>query len=80
MDESVQMYKRKWPFEVVPGTRNNCEIKIPGVEMPYKVEQVSGHVLDYMKSIAESDAGTKIQNAVITVPAYFSFNQKEATE
>ena len=49
LEESVQNYMRTWPFKVVAGTRNNCEIKIPGVETPYKVEQVSGHVLDYMK-------------------------------
>ena len=44
------------------------------------MEQVSGHVLDYMKQIAENEANSTIRDAVITVPAYFSCNQKEATE
>ena len=65
---------------MVSGPRKNCEIKIPNSELTYKVEQVSGHVLDYMKQIAEKAAESKIRDAVITVPAYFSCNQKEATE
>ena len=73
-DEYVQMYRRKWPFEVVAGERKNCEIKIPGVKNPYKVEEVTGHLLDYMKKTAERSTGAKIENAVISIPAYFSFN------
>ena len=54
------------------GANSNCEVKLPGLEETYKVEEVSAHLLDFMKKIAEKEAGGSIKNPVITIPAYFS--------
>lgn len=42
-------------------------------------DQLSGMVLKKMKEAAEAFMGTKVTDAVITVPAYFSNKQREAT-
>ena len=70
-DEDLQIYMEKWPFIVVEGPRHNCEISIPGLGN-FKVEEVSSHVLGYLKKIAERKVGTPVKDAVITVPAYFN--------
>lgn len=78
-DEDVQQFTRKWPFEVAAGSRQNCEIIVPGCGS-FKAEEVSSHVLGYLKGIAEKRCGQAVRKAVITVPAYFNNSQKEATE
>ena len=78
-DEDVQEYVKKWPFTVVEGRRKNCEIAIPSLGN-FRVEEVSSHVLAYLKKIAERKVGSAVKKAVITVPAYFNNSQKEATE
>ena len=78
-DESVQEFMKNWPFEVVQGSEQNCEISIPNLGK-FKVEEVSSHVLGYLKQIAEKKTGLEVRNAVITVPAYFTNQQKQATE
>ena len=52
-DETVQAYLNKWTFKCVPCQSKNCEIDIPNIEPKLKIEEVSGHVLRYMSSIAE---------------------------
>merc|ERR1712241_425888 len=42
--------------------------------------EISSMVLNYMKGIAESYMGTKVSNAVVTVPAYFNDSQRQATK
>ena len=37
-------------------------------------------ILENMRKIAETFCGTKIKNAVVTVPAYFNLQQKQATK
>ncbi len=45
----------------------------------YSPEQISAHILTYLKEQAESRLGEAVQNVVITVPAYFSDVQRRAT-
>lgn len=49
-------------------------------EKEYSPSQISGHILDYMKKIAETYKGKPVDGAVITVPAYFSDIQRRETE
>lgn len=78
-DEDVQEYQKKWPFRVVAGVNKHCEISVPKFGN-IKDWEVSGHVLSYLKSIAETKTSSAVKKAVITVPAYFTDFQKEATK
>ncbi|NWS70401.1 HSP70 protein, partial [Crotophaga sulcirostris] len=80
-DPTVQSDMKHWPFRVV----NECGK--PKVQVEYKgeiktffPEEISSMVLTKMKEIAEAYLGRKVQNAVITVPAYFNDSQRQATK
>ncbi|MCD5324155.1 MULTISPECIES: Hsp70 family protein [Pontibacillus] len=46
----------------------------------YRPEEVSAHILKYLKSSAEEQLGEPVNEAVVTVPAYFSDSQRKATQ
>ena len=46
----------------------------------YKPEQISAMILSYLKEYAEKKLGQKVSKAIITVPAYFNNDQREATK
>jgi len=56
----------------------NYKYKIFGKE--YTPQQISAFILQKIKADAESFLGEKIKKAVITVPAYFNDNQRQATK
>ncbi|WVY92797.1 hypothetical protein V8G54_000170 (mitochondrion) [Vigna mungo] len=81
-DVSVQQDMKLWPFKVVPGTRDKPMIAITykGEEKHLAAEEISSMVLFKMKEVAESYLGHAVRDAVITVPAYFSNAQRQATK
>ena len=65
------------PYKVV------CENNVPRVEVngrKYTPQEISAIVLQKMKKTAEDYLGTTVDEAVITVPAYFSDSQRQATK
>ena len=62
------------------GTNEKVKVHINGKEEELSPEQVSGYILMYLKEYAEKKTGSKIEKAVITVPAYFNNDQREATK
>lgn len=83
-DETVMEFRRNWPFEVEKdgdNDRTSCTVPLKGDWADTKVtpEEISSKVLMYMKKIAERRVGKPVDTAVITVPAYFNIQQKEAT-
>lgn len=54
--------------------------KIKIGQKTYTPEQISAEIIRYLKTFAETKLGTKITNAVITVPAYFDNAQRQATK
>lgn len=54
------------------------KIKVDGKE--YTPEEISAHILSYIKKCAEEKLGKSIDKAVITVPAYFNDAQRQATK
>ena len=51
-----------------------------GETKTFSAEEISAMVLQKMKAVAESYLGTKVTDAVITVPAYFNDSQRQATK
>ncbi|GBG91221.1 hypothetical protein CBR_g52103 [Chara braunii] len=81
LEKSVQDDARMWPFQVVPGPNGEALVRVPSVPgRDFRPEDISAELLKKMKGLAESYAGRSIRKAVITVPAYFSDLQRQATK
>lgn len=80
-DPTIQNDKKHYSFEIV-NDKNKPYIKIEhGNEIKtYPPEFISSQVLRYMKESAEAYLGFTVKNAVITVPAYFNDQQRNATK
>mmetsp|Transcript_111211 Transcript_111211/g.354214 ORF Transcript_111211/g.354214 Transcript_111211/m.354214 type:complete len:643 (-) Transcript_111211:167-2095(-) len=81
-DPIVQTDIKLWPFKVIAGPADKPLIVVnyQGEEKTYHPEEISSMVLLKMKEIAETFLGTKLNDAVVTVPAYFNDSQRQATK
>jgi len=70
--------KTKVPFEVASGRNDSVMVKIQ--DKQYSPPEISAMVLQKMKQTAEDYLGTKVEKAVVTVPAYFNDSQRQATK
>ena len=66
------------PFEISEG--KNKEVVINANGKDYVPAQISAMILQNIKQTAEEYLGTKVEDAVITVPAYFNDSQRQATK
>ncbi|MFA5329042.1 MAG: molecular chaperone DnaK [Prolixibacteraceae bacterium] len=66
------------PYQVINGDNNTPRVNITG-EL-YSPQEISAMILQQMKKTAEDYLGQEITEAVITVPAYFSDSQRQATK
>ncbi len=76
-DQVLKEVKRV-PFDVVKGDNKTTRIKIG--DRKYSPQEISAMILQKMKKTAEDYLGQEITEAVITVPAYFSDSQRQATK
>jgi L1 cell adhesion molecule like protein len=81
-DASVKADMAHWPFKVKPGTADKplIEATVNGETKTFSAEEISAAVLQKMKATAEAYLGSKVTDAVITVPAYFNDSQRQATK
>merc|ERR1711957_448864 len=80
-DKSVQADKKLVPFDIVSdANKPMVQITVDGKTSKYAPEEVSAMILGKMKSVAETFLGKDINNAVVTVPAYFNDAQRQATK
>ncbi|PON99355.1 Heat shock protein 70 family [Trema orientale] len=81
-DPSVQGDMKLWPFRVIPGPGDKpmIVVRYKGEEKRFSPEEISSMVLTKMRETAEAFLGRAINNAVITVPAYFNDSQRQATK
>ncbi len=77
-DPNVQKDKGLVPFEIA--TTEDGGVKVKMGEKYYRPEEVSAMILQKLKHDAEARLGEKIEEAVITVPAYFDDSQRKATK
>ena len=85
-DKEVQ-HDAKWlPFDMQASSSGGVEVKIgdpsagSGQVKWYKPEEISAMILAKLKADAENYLGEKIEEAVITVPAYFDDSQRQSTK
>lgn len=67
-----------WSYKIVKGDNNTVRIDIDG--RLYTPQEISAMVLQKMKKTAEDYLGQEVNEAVITVPAYFNDAQRQATK
>ncbi|XP_007909996.2 heat shock 70 kDa protein 1B-like [Callorhinchus milii] len=80
-DPVVQADMKHWPFQVLSqGGKPMVQVEYKGEPKTFNPEEISSMVLTKMKEIAEAYLGSKVTNAVITVPAYFNDSQRQATK
>jgi molecular chaperone DnaK len=77
-DSTVAKDKKLVPYEIVNGDNGDAWVEAHGKK--YSPSQVSAYILQKMKETAESHLGHDVEQAVITVPAYFNDAQRQATK
>ena len=76
--DQVQKEVARVPYKVVKGDNNMPRVDIDG--RLYTAQEISAMILQKMKKTAEDYLGQEVTEAVITVPAYFSDSQRQATK
>ncbi|RAL10757.1 molecular chaperone Hsp70 [Aspergillus homomorphus CBS 101889] len=81
-DAEVQSDMKHWPFKVVDDKAGKpiVEVEFKGETKQFTPEEISSMILTKMRETAESYLGGTVNNAVITVPAYFNDSQRQATK
>lgn len=80
-DPETQNDIKHFPFKVVDkGGKPVIQVEYKGEQKQFTPEEISSMVLTKMREIAEAALGNKVNDAVITVPAYFNDSQRQATK
>jgi molecular chaperone DnaK len=77
-DPMVEKDKKLVPYKIVRASNGDAWVEIEG--KTYSPSQISAFILQKMKETAEAYLGQKVEQAVITVPAYFNDAQRQATK
>ena len=77
-DAEVQKDRALLPYEIKESANGGVDVKIN--EKWYRPEEISAMILSKLKADAEARLGEKIDEAIITVPAYFDDSQRQATK
>jgi len=77
-DPLVEKDKGLVPYKIVRGDNGDAWVEVQGKK--YSPSQISAFILQKMKETAENYLGEKVTQAVVTVPAYFSDSQRQATK
>ncbi len=76
--DRVQKEINRVPYKIVKGDNNTPRVKID--DRMYTPQEISAMILQKMKKTAEDYLGQEVTEAVVTVPAYFSDAQRQATK
>ena len=77
-EAEVKEEERIVPFTVVPGPNGDARVQAGGQD--YAPPEISAMILQKLKADAEAYLGETVDSAVITVPAYFNDDQRQATK
>jgi len=76
--DEVKKAQAVMPYRIVEGENNSVRIAVG--QRAYSLPEISALVLKEMKAVAETYLGREVTKAVVTVPAYFNDNQRQATK
>ncbi|HWR92285.1 MAG TPA: molecular chaperone DnaK [Desulfobacterales bacterium] len=76
--KEVQYDKKVLPYKIDEASNGDARLTIRG--KPYSPAEISSFILAFIKKYAEDYLGEKVNDAVITVPAYFDDSQRQATK
>ena len=80
-DAEVQADMKHFPFKVIEKAgKPVTQVEFKGEVKDFTPEEISSMILTKMRETAESYLGGTVNNAVITVPAYFNDSQRQATK
>ncbi|SFQ49643.1 molecular chaperone DnaK [Roseivivax halotolerans] len=77
-DADLAKDKKNMPYDIIDGGNGDAWVSAKGDK--YSPSQISAFILQKMKETAESYLGEEVTQAVITVPAYFNDQQRQATK
>ncbi|KAK8889255.1 hypothetical protein M9Y10_034001 [Tritrichomonas musculus] len=77
-DPLIQKYKKSWTFDIVPSKEREILIKVDNKY--YEPYQISGMILIELMNLANSQLDDQTNQAIITIPAYFSKEQIDDTK
>ncbi|HTJ57498.1 MAG TPA: molecular chaperone DnaK, partial [Devosiaceae bacterium] len=77
-DPMVEKDKKLVPYKIAKASNGDAWVEEDGKQ--YSPSQISAFILQKMKETAEAYLGSKVEQAVITVPAYFNDAQRQATK
>ncbi len=77
-ESEVASEEKRVPYKVSAGPTGDCQIEVQG--KTHRPPEISAMILQKMKETAEAHLGSKVDKAVITVPAYFNDSQRQATK
>jgi molecular chaperone DnaK len=78
VSKEVQYDKKVLPYKIDEASNGDARLTIRG--KPYSPAEISSFILAFIKKYAEDYLGEKVNDAVITVPAYFDDSQRQATK
>ncbi len=80
-DPVIQEDMKHWPFQVISANNKPMiQVEFQGERKQFTPEEISSMILQKMKQIAEAYLGVPVNQAVVTVPAYFNDAQRQATK
>ena len=78
--DEVEAERKMVSFQVVDGPSNDARVRIPIMKTDFTPQDISAMILGKLKQDAEAYLGEPVNQAVITVPAYFNDSQRQATK
>ncbi|KAF2972801.1 hypothetical protein GQX73_g775 [Xylaria multiplex] len=80
-EKTLQSDIKHFPYKVIEKDgKPVVQVDVHGSPKKFTPEEISAVILGKMKEVAESYLGKKVTHAVVTVPAYFNDNQRQATK
>jgi molecular chaperone DnaK len=78
--DEVEQERKIVSYQVVEGPSGDARVQVPATGKTYTPQEISAKVLQKLKRDAEAYLGEPVNQAVITVPAYFNDSQRQATK